>query len=141
MPLRREDGGSLSEIGAAFREDGGALTEVGAVYREEGGSLTQVYSAVNPPANLAASFDNFNDEVDLSWDPASSTQDIWRCQGGSCDPTIDGVKVDTVSAGVGSYSDTGPTCDGGRTWSYQIEDNGDGSRSNIDSVTEPPCFQ
>lgn len=141
MPFRREDGGSLTDLGAAFREDSDALIELGAAYREESGSLTQVYSLVDPPANLTATFDNFNDEVDLSWDPdPDRSQEIWRCQGSSCDPVQDGSQIDTVSAGVGSYSDTGPTCDGGRVFSYQIREPIALDESNIESVGEPPCF-
>lgn len=142
MALRREDGGTLTEIGKVFRESGGALVEIGAVYREENGTLTQVYSASDPPENLSAFFNQTgsNDRVDLSWDPDNShQQEIWRCQ--DCnDPSVSGTKIDTVAAGTGSYSDTGPTCDGGRTWVYEIVDT-EGDSSNTDSVAEPPCFQ
>ena len=140
MPLRREDGGSLTEIGKVYREDGGSLTEIQAVYREQNGSLTQVYSATVPPANLSASFDNLNDEVNLSWDAdPEDSQDVYRCQ--NCeDPFSSGTKIADVGAGVGSYTDTGPTCDGGRTWVYEVIDPSEADSTNTASVTEPPCF-
>lgn len=137
MTLRREDGGSLTEIGKVFRESGNSLAEVDAVYREESGSLTQVYSASDPPEDLSVTWDGVGCDMDLDWTPdESNSQDIWRCQ--SCeDPSASGSNITTVNAGVSHYDDTDPSENDGNTYCYEIVTTQ--SSSNTDCATPGIC--
>lgn len=106
--------------------------------RQESGEIESSDVSGSAPANLSATFDGAACEMDLSWDAdPNNQQSVYRCTGGSCDPTVDGSAITTLSAGTSSFSDDMTGISQGTTLSYEVQSTA--GTSNIASGFRGKC--
>lgn len=119
-----------------------AASDADTAGRDDTGSLSENWPEPDKestgPANLTATMDVVDCEIDLSWDPdTTEQQDIYRCTGSGCDPSVDGSKIDDVPAGQGAYSWPVSNLSDGTVLRFEIvTSNG---QSNAAEESKSPC--
>lgn len=136
-----EDGsGSLHEINKAYEEDGSGTLHLLKVYEEDAdGNLHYVFGSHPSDLTIVGDTSDCPDSsgATLNWDPdTAEQQEIWRCNSDSCDPFATGSKIDTVAAGVDTYTETGLT--EGQSYTYGVRDVAQ-TGSTTEVITAPPC--
>lgn len=104
----------------------------------ESGDVQSSATGGSGPSNLSVAFDGADCEMDLAWDPdTTNNQDIYRCSGGDCDPTVDGSVITTVSAGTSSHNDDVTGVSQGTTLNYEVQSTA--GTSNTDGAFRGKC--